>query len=58
MAPGAAASAARPLCGVGLLLAIYDDFHFKAGAIYVEEVPLSLFRVSEVALFVHDVSQV
>jgi C-terminal processing protease CtpA/Prc len=28
----------RRLCGVGLYLAVYDDFHFKAGSIYVEEV--------------------
>lgn len=31
-------SPARRLCGVGLFLAVYDDHHFKAGSIYVEEV--------------------
>ena len=26
------------VCGVGLCLGVFDDFHFKAGALYVQEV--------------------
>jgi len=36
--PPGALAAARLRCGVGLFLAVYDSYHFKAGSIYVEEV--------------------